>query len=79
MRLAFSYMPSAFLGYRGSTGMKALGEWRTLWLVGAACLAGFLGSYFGAKVVKKVTLHTIRYLVATLLFVAAAALGAGIV
>lgn len=60
-------------------GYEALGEWRTLWLVAAACLAGFLGSYFGAKVVKKVTLRAIRYLVAALLFVAAAALGAGIV
>jgi uncharacterized membrane protein YfcA len=57
----------------------ALGEWRTLWLVGAACLAGFLGSYFGAKVVKKVTLRAIRNLVAALLFAVAAALAAGIV
>jgi len=67
----------AWLARKG--GYEALGEWRTLWLVGAACLAGFLGSYFGAKVVKKVTLRAIRYLVAALLFVAAAALGAGIV
>jgi uncharacterized membrane protein YfcA len=60
-------------------GYEALGEWRALWLVGAACLAGIAGSYFGAKVVKKVTLRVIRYVVAALLFVAAAALGAGIV
>jgi len=67
----------AWLSKKG--GYEALGEWRTLWLVAAACLAGFLGSYFGAKLVKKVTLRAIRYLVAALLFVAAAALGAGIV
>jgi uncharacterized membrane protein YfcA len=60
-------------------GYEALSEWRTLWLVGAACLAGFLGSYFGAKLVKKVMLRAIRNLVAALLFVAAVALAAGVV
>jgi len=58
---------------------SALSDARTLWLVGAACLAGFLGSYFGVKVVKKVTLRVIRIIVAVLLFAVAAALGAGIV
>lgn len=60
-------------------GYAALTESHTLWLVGTACLAGFLGSYFGAKVVKKVTLGAIRNLVAALLFVAATALAAGVV
>jgi hypothetical protein len=54
-----------------------LGEWRTLWLVTAACVAGFLGSYIGSRVLKKVTLRAIRILVAALLFAVAAALGAG--
>jgi len=67
----------AWLSKKG--GYEVLGEGRTLWLVAAACLAGFLGSYFGARLVKKVTLRAIRYLVAALLFVAAAAMGAGIV
>ena len=57
----------------------ALGEWRTLWLVGIACIAGFLGSFLGARVLKKVTLRGIRILVAALLFVVAGALGAGII
>ena len=52
---------------------------RTLWLVGVACLAGFCGSYFGARMVRKVTLRGIRVLVAVLLFTVAAALGSGIV
>jgi uncharacterized membrane protein YfcA len=57
----------------------ALNDWRTLWLVAAACLAGFLGSYLGARMLKKVTLQGIRVLVAALLFVSAAALGTGII
>jgi uncharacterized membrane protein YfcA len=67
----------AWLAQKG--GYEALSEWRTLWLVGAACMAGFLGSYFGAKVVKKVTLRTIRVLVAVLLFASALALGIGVI
>jgi uncharacterized protein len=57
----------------------ALGDWRTLWLVAAACVAGFLGSFVGSKVVKKVTLRSIRNLVAGLLFITAAVLAAGII
>jgi uncharacterized membrane protein YfcA len=60
-------------------GYEALSEWRTLWLVIAACFGGFLGSYLGARVVKKVTLRAIRLLVAALLFMAAGALAAGII
>lgn len=76
-RLVVYAVGFAWLTKKG--GYEALGEWRTLWLVGAACLAGFLGSYFGAKVVKKVTLRAVRNLVAVLLFLAAAGLAAGIV
>jgi uncharacterized membrane protein YfcA len=76
-RLVVYALGFAWLTQKGQ--YEALSDWRTLWLVGAASVAGFLGSYFGAKVVKKVTLHVIRYTVAVLLFVAAGALGAGIV
>jgi len=55
-----------------------LSEGRTLWLVALACCAGFLGSFLGARMLKKVTLEGVRRLVAVLLFVAAAALGSGI-
>lgn len=57
----------------------ALGEWRTLWLVGAACVAGFAGSYVGSRVLKKVTLRGVRVIVSVMLFAVAAALGTGII
>jgi len=76
-RLVVYFVGFAWLTKKGQ--YEALSDRRTFWLVGAACLAGFLGSYFGAKVVKKVTLRAIRYLVAVLLFVAAAALAMGVV
>lgn len=56
-----------------------LRDWRTASLVAAACAAGFLGSYLGARIVRKVTLRAVRVVVAALLLVVAAALGAGIV
>jgi uncharacterized membrane protein YfcA len=56
----------------------ALEEWRTLWLVGAACAAGFLGSFLGTRLLKKITLQGVRRLVAALLFASAGALAAGI-
>lgn len=52
---------------------------RMLGLVAAACAAGFLGSFLGARVLKKVTLRGVRILVAALLFAAACALGVGII
>ncbi len=58
---------------------SVLAESRTLWLVSAACIAGFAGSYLGARLVKKVTLNAVRLIVATLLFTAAVALGAGLI
>jgi uncharacterized protein len=76
-RLLMYAVGLAWLAQRG--GYEALSEPRILWLIGAACLAGFLGSYLGAKVVKKVTYGAIRALVAGLLFIAAAALAAGVV
>jgi uncharacterized protein len=56
-----------------------LREGHTLALVAAACLAAFVGSYFGARLVKKVTLQTIQRVVATMLIVFAALLAAGVV
>jgi uncharacterized protein len=56
-----------------------LADSRTLWLVFAACLAGFLGSFIGSKMVRKVTLRGIQRLVAMMLLAVAAALAAGVV
>ncbi|MBK9187835.1 MAG: sulfite exporter TauE/SafE family protein [Phycisphaerales bacterium] len=53
--------------------------WRTPALIGAACLAGFLGSYVGARLITKVTLQAVRRIVAALLFLVAGAMGAGLV
>lgn len=76
-RLAVYFVGLSWLAQ--SRDYQALGEWRTFWLVAAACLAGFAGSYFGAKVVKRVTIKAIRNLVAVLLLVSAVAIGTGIV
>ena len=54
-------------------------SWRTPALIGAACLAGFLGSYVGARLITKVTLQAVRRIVAALLFLVAGAMGAGLV
>jgi uncharacterized protein len=56
-----------------------LGSRRMALLIGAACLAAFVGSYFGAQLVKKVTLKTIQRIVAVMLIGFAAALGAGVI
>jgi uncharacterized protein len=56
-----------------------LSQPRTLWLVAAACTAGILGSLLGARLLKKVTIRAIRTLVVALLFLAAAALAAGLI
>jgi uncharacterized protein len=55
-----------------------LRERHTIALVAAACLAAFIGSYFGSKLVKKVTLRTIQRIVAVMLIGFAAALGLGV-
>lgn len=56
-----------------------LGDWRAPTLVGLACVAGFLGSYMGARFIKKITMRSVRGIVAALLFTIALALGAGLV
>jgi hypothetical protein len=62
-----------------ATEWGVLRERHTMVLVAAACLAAFAGSYFGARLVKKVTLRTIQRIVAVLLIGFAAALAAGVV
>lgn len=52
---------------------------RMLALVAAACAAGFLGSFLSARYLRKVTMRSIRTLVAAMLLAVAAALGAGII
>jgi uncharacterized membrane protein YfcA len=48
-------------------------------VVGAASVAGFLGSFVGAKLLAKVTVRNVQITVAMLLGVLAVALGAGLV
>lgn len=53
---------------------------RSAWgLVGAACIAAFVGSFVGAKLVRKVTMSQVRVVVGVALMMFAAAMGAGIV
>lgn len=48
-------------------------------LIISATLSAFIGAYFGNKLLKKVTIKTIQYLVATMLIVFAILLGLGII
>jgi uncharacterized membrane protein YfcA len=52
------------------------GAWR---LVAASTVAAFIGSYFGAKLVRKVTLHALQLVVGVMLVVIGIALVAGVV
>lgn len=52
------------------------GQW---WLIGAACLAAFLGAFVGSRLVKKVTMKGVRIVVGVMLLLVAGALGAGII
>ncbi|MBL8876162.1 MAG: sulfite exporter TauE/SafE family protein [Phycisphaerae bacterium] len=47
-------------------------------LVAAACLAAFVGSFVGSRLIKKITLESLRIGVAILLIVSGLALGAGL-
>lgn len=47
-------------------------------LIGAACLAAFAGSFVGSKLIKKITLESLRLGVAVLLIISGLALGAGL-
>lgn len=48
-------------------------------LIIAATLSAFLGAYIGNKVLKKITIKTLQYIVAAMLFIFAVLLGAGII
>lgn len=48
-------------------------------LIIAATLSAFLGAYIGNKVLKKITVKTLQYIVAGMLFIFAVLLGAGII
>jgi uncharacterized membrane protein YfcA len=48
-------------------------------LIIAATLSAFLGAYIGNKVLKKITVKTVQYIVAAMLFIFAVLLGAGII
>lgn len=60
-------------------GLFVLLDERAWLLVGAASAAAFLGSYFGAKLVAKVTLRKVQVTVAVLLGVLAAAMAGGVI
>ena len=47
-------------------------------LVGSACLAAFAGAYFGAKLVKKITIRSIQLMVSAMLLVISLGMIAGI-
>lgn len=49
------------------------------WLVAAATLAAFLGSFLGKRILHKVTIDTVRYMVAALLMLIAIGMLAGFV
>jgi uncharacterized protein len=67
----------ARLGNKGEFG--ALREPRTLGLLVAACLAAFVGSFFGARLVRKVTMRTVQRIVAGMLLVLAGMLASGLI
>jgi uncharacterized membrane protein YfcA len=48
-------------------------------LITAAILVAFLGSFIGSRMVKKITMNTIKVIVGILLFLLAVALGSGLV
>lgn len=60
---------------------EALGRGNVLSLAGVAMICAFAGSFWGARLVhgRKVTLTFLRYLVAVMLVLLAAALGAGVI
>ena len=48
-------------------------------LIVAATLSAFVGAFIGNKFLKKITIATVQYIVATILFIFAALLGLGII
>lgn len=65
----------------GMAGMSAasLREPRVAWLAGVAVVCAWAGSFVGARLVRKVTLRSLRLVVAVMLIVIALLLGAGLI
>lgn len=57
----------------------AMGSQFNFSLVIAATLSAFIGAYVGNKLLKKITIKTLQYIVAAMLFLFAILLGAGII
>lgn len=49
-----------------------------VWLVAAACAAAFAGSFAGSRLVKKITMESVRIVIGVLLVVVAVAMGSGV-
>jgi hypothetical protein len=62
-----------------SRDFHAISESGGTGLIAAATLAAFAGSFAGSRLMKKVTLDTVKYIVGAMLFILAIALGSGIV
>jgi uncharacterized membrane protein YfcA len=63
----------------GSDAHADLAHPRTILLIALACVAGCVGALIGRRHLRGMTMEGVRLVVAALLFLAAAALGAGIV
>ncbi len=66
---------STFLAAKLGT-LSASGGWP---LVAAATLAAFIGSYIGARAIRKITLRTVKRLVAALLVLTGGLIGSGVI
>lgn len=58
--------------------MALISETNGLWLVFAACVAAFVGSYLGSLVIRKITIRAVKVMVAVMLFVLGGAMAAGL-
>ncbi len=76
-RLAVYFAGFAYLAKTQDYGVIA--SPRLMILVGVTALAGCVGSYMGTRVLKKVTMRSVRLSVAAMLFVVALLLGVGVV
>ncbi len=60
-----------------SKNFTALNNQTGIWLVITATLTAFLGSFIGSRLIKKITMHTIKVIVGILLLLVAVVLGVG--
>lgn len=66
------------LGFGMSRDLRAALTGEVRGLVIAGCIAAFVGSYVGAKLMGKTTMHGIRVVVGVLLCITAAAIASGL-